>query len=137
MNLLKRFLSWLFGSPLQDRREFPPARQAGTESGPIDAPGAFAPTAAVPTSPPKKLGRSFGLDASDYLPITREEVKQAARGRNLMGNLWFGRRDLIPPADDPRTQLIDRGMVTQGLIAPEQLAEIHAVGAEMDRVRPT
>ena len=28
-------------------------------------------------------------------------------------------------------------MVTQGLITPEQLAEIHAVGAEMDRVRPT
>jgi retron-type reverse transcriptase len=28
-------------------------------------------------------------------------------------------------------------MVTQGLITPEQLAEIHAVGAQMDRVRPT
>jgi retron-type reverse transcriptase len=71
------------------------------------------------------------------LPITRAEIKEAARGRNLLGNPWFGRRDLIPPADDPRTQLIDRAMVTQGLITPEQLAEIHAVGAEMDRVRPT
>ena len=27
-------------------------------------------------------------------------------------------------------------MVTQGLLAPEQLAEIDQVGAEMDRVRP-
>ncbi len=92
-----------------------------------------------PEPPPvtKKAGRSFGLDAGDYLPITRAEIKQAAKGRNLFANLWFGRRDLIPPADDPRTQLIDRAMVTQGLITPEQLAEIHSVGAEMDRVRPT
>src|SRR6185437_3508594 len=58
-------------------------------------------------------------------------------GRSLLNNPWFGRRDMIPPADDPRTLLIDRAMVTQGLITPEQLAEIHAVGAEMDRVRPT
>jgi retron-type reverse transcriptase len=44
---------------------------------------------------------------------------------------------VIPPADDPRTKLIDRGLVSEGLLAPEDLAEIHAVGAEMDRVRPT
>ncbi len=85
----------------------------------------------------KKIGRTSGLDAADFLPITREEIKDAAKGRRLLSNPWFGRRDLIPPADDPRTQLIDRAMVTQGLITPEQLAEIHAVGAEMDRVRPT
>ena len=92
-----------------------------------------------PEPPPvaKKAAGSLGLDAADYLPITREEIKEAAKGRNLLRNPWFGRRDLIPPADDPRTQLIDRAMVTQGLITPEQLAEIHAVGAEMDRVRPT
>lgn len=56
---------------------------------------------------------------------------------NQAGNVWRGRRDLIPPADDPRTNLIDRGMVAAGFIAPEELSEIHAVGAEMDRVRPT
>ncbi len=32
--------------------------------------------------------------------------------------------------------LIDRLMVSEGLTTPEELAEIHAVGAEMDRVRP-
>jgi retron-type reverse transcriptase len=88
-------------------------------------------------SVPKKKGGTYGLDAADYLPITREEIKEAGRGRSLFGNVWFGRRDLIPPADDPRTALIDRAMITQGLISPEQLAEIHSVGAEMDRVRPT
>jgi retron-type reverse transcriptase len=89
------------------------------------------------TSLPQKKGKSFGLDAADYLPITREEILDAGKSRNLLNSIWFGRRDLIPPADDPRTALIDRGMVTQGLIAPEQLAEIHSVGAEMDRLRPT
>ncbi len=54
----------------------------------------------------------------------------------LWGSPWFGRRDLIPPADDDRTKLIDRALVTHGLLSPEQLAEIHRVGAEMDRLRP-
>src|SRR5579872_6732131 len=122
MNLLKRLLASLFGSsapsappdqPITPTPAVPPRIESTT------AP-ALAPP---PLPPPKKAGRSFGLDAADYLPITREEIKQAARGRSLIGSLWFGRRDLIPPADDPRTQLIDRGMVTQGLITPEQLAE--------------
>jgi retron-type reverse transcriptase len=51
------------------------------------------------------------------------------------GNPWFGRRDLIPPADDPRTLLIDRALVSNGLLSPEQLAEIHKVGTEMERYR--
>src|SRR5262249_50746130 len=34
------------------------------------------------------------------------------------------------------TKLIDRALVTHGLLTPEQLDEIHKVGAEMDRVRP-
>src|SRR5262249_41587390 len=54
-----------------------------------------------------------------------------------LGGAWFGRRDLIPPAEDLRTKLIDRAMVTHGLLTPEQLAEIHRVGAEMERLRPS
>ena len=44
--------------------------------------------------------------------------------------MFFGRRDLIPPTLDPRTLLIDRGMVTQGFITPDQLAEMHRIGDE-------
>lgn len=80
-------------------------------------------------------GRTLDLNAGDFLPIEREELKEAAKDVRRSG-AWFGRRDLIPPADDPRTKLIDRALVTQGLLAPEQLTEIHQVGAEMDRVRP-
>jgi retron-type reverse transcriptase len=54
-----------------------------------------------------------------------------------LGGAWFGRRDLIPPAEDKRTKLIDRALVTHGLLTPEQLTEIHRVGDEMERVRPS
>jgi RNA-directed DNA polymerase len=123
MNLFKRLFTWFSGSSSPEEATISPAIGA---RGPVR-----------PTAPLKKGVRSFGLDAEDYLPISRQEIKQAAAGRNLLANAWFGRRDLIPPADDLRTQLVDRGMVTQSLITPEQLAEIHSVGAEMDRVRPT
>jgi retron-type reverse transcriptase len=147
MNLLQRILSWLFGSPpsIPARAEpRPPDREsAGTEPRLSGDLGAGVVATQWPEFQPevpqiaKKVGGPLGLDASDYLPITRAEIKEAAQGRSLLSNPWFGRRDVIPPADDPRTQLIDRAMVTQGLVTPEQLAEIHAVGAEMDRVRPT
>ncbi len=44
--------------------------------------------------------------------------------------MWFGRRDIIPPVSDPRTKLIDRGMLTQGLLSAEELAEMHRTGDE-------
>ena len=72
-----------------------------------------------------------------YLPISRDEIKQTAKGQTLFANPWFGRRDRIPPADDLRTTLIDRAMATHALITPEELAEIHRVGDEMERARPT
>jgi RNA-directed DNA polymerase len=89
----------------------------------------------VPSDSPHSHSVSLDLSAGDFLPIARDELKEAAKEVRL-GGAWFGRRDLIPPAEDLRTKLIDRGMVTQGLLTPEQLAEIHQVGAEMDRVRP-
>jgi retron-type reverse transcriptase len=53
--------------------------------------------------------------------------------RRSTGWMWFGRRDIIPPASDPRTRLIDRGMLTQGLLTAEELAEMHAVGELRDQ----
>lgn len=97
----------------------------------------FAATADVKSGGPGKGKSSLGLEANPYLPISRQEIKKAAKGMDRFGNPWFGRRDLIPPADDPRTNLIDRAMVTQGLLSPEQLHEIHDVGARMDLVKPS
>lgn len=77
------------------------------------------------------------LDASQFLPISRKELLAGAKRITLWGNPWFGRRDLIPPASDPRTKLIDRGMISQGLLSAEEVAEIHRFGAEMDHYRPS
>jgi RNA-directed DNA polymerase len=97
---------------------------------------------APPTSVPQQKKQpaddlAAQLDAGQFAPLSDEEIKRRARaqGRSLF-NAWWGRRDRIPPASDPRTQLIDAGMVGHGFITPEELAEIHAIGQEMDRLRP-
>src|SRR5437870_4114002 len=113
MSPLRRLLRWL-------AELFSPAPTRSPEAG--DGPSSAA-TAAEPVG---KKAKADALDAGDFLPISRDEVKAVAGATNLFANPWFGRRDLIPPADDPRTRLIDRSMVTHGLLSPEQLAEIHA-----------
>jgi len=92
-----------------------------------------------PTPPPPRKVALAGLDASKFKPISRAKMMLSAGVRQvgfMWGNPWFGRRDLIPPTSDSRTLLIDRAMVTQGLITPEELAQIHQVGDEMDEIRP-
>lgn len=163
MNFLGRLFRFLLGlgtpPPRPDAPE--PAANPGPARTPAAAEGirdpvpplpevsadpyfASAPAAATTTAPagpvPEKKGRapgSLGLEAAAYLPISRTELADAAQATNLFANPWFGRRDLIPPADDPRTKLIDRAMVTEGLLSPEELREIHEVGARMDQLRPT
>jgi retron-type reverse transcriptase len=77
-------------------------------------------------------------DDTEYLPVTREEILEAARNGNLLSTAWvFGRQSVIPPAADPRTRLIDRALVTNGLLTPEALIEIHVVGEEFEKAKPT
>lgn len=90
-----------------------------------------------PAQPSKPKGKDLNLDPGQFAPLSNDEVKKKARGiGSLWGNPWFGRRDLIPPVTDARTALIDGAMVGQGLITPEELAEIHDVGAQMETIRP-
>jgi retron-type reverse transcriptase len=123
MGWLDRLLEWLSGKTQKS--------QSVTEPPAVPSPSA-------PNPPVGSSGSSGALDlnAADFLPIGRDELKEAARDVRRWGP-WFGRRDLIPPADDLRTKLIDRALVTNGLLTPEQLVEIHRVGAEMERLRPT
>lgn len=93
------------------------------------------PVAAPPVSPPPPTPDSPppvpAYSAGDFLPIARDDLLQQGQDvRRTTGWMWFGRRDLIPPASDPRTKLIDRGMVTQGFLTADDLAEMHAVGDE-------
>ncbi len=91
---------------------------------PTPEPAPAKPQAAEP--PPPQPG--------DFLPITRDELlKGGEEVRRGTGWMWFGRRDIIPPASDLRTKLIDRGMLTQGLLTAEELAEMHTVGEQRDK----
>ena len=83
----------------------------------------------TPSPPP-------AYDSSDFLPVSRKDVLDAARSSWTFRNAWVGRRDRIPDGGDPATKMIDRQMVSQGFITPEQLAEMHTVGAEYDRKKP-
>jgi retron-type reverse transcriptase len=75
------------------------------------------------------------VDAGQFSPLTRDEALKQARKLGFRF-AFFGMRDVIPPATDPRTQLIDRAMVGQGLISSEELAELHTLGDAMLRLRP-
>lgn len=114
----------------------PPAPAAPNTQITADVPPASASSTQFTATTPR-FAPQMNLDASDFLPIARAELVEGAQQNRGWGNPWFGRRDLIPPAEDERTKLIDRGLVTQGLLTPEQLVEIHRVGAEMERVRPS
>ena len=101
---------------------------------------AVAPNASAPgcASPPPPIASSPSIpptapapQASDFLPIARDDLlRQGEEVRRATGWMWFGRRDIVPPTSDPRTLLIDRGMLTQGLITAEELAAMHQTGDE-------
>lgn len=89
----------------------------------------------APLPPPKN--RTLGnLDPGAFVAMTPEQIREQARKiGSPWTNPWFGRRDRIPPAVDPRTKLIDAGMVGQGYITAEELKSIHDIGAQMDAIR--
>jgi RNA-directed DNA polymerase len=124
---------WLFRRGRKSESEPlvpPPPAAPGTPV--ADAPG----SSSTPPAPgsPEPITDPNG---SEFLPVTRAEIVDATKQGNLLATAWqFGRQNVIPPTTDPRTQLIDRALVTNGLLSPEELAEIHRVGEEMERVRP-
>lgn len=121
------------GGTLPARRPVPPGRG---QIDPIRTPG-FAPPKPPPAQQQRKEPKKLNLDAAQFTPISRRELLKDAKSLGtLWSSPWFGRRDLIPPETDPRTKLIDRALVSQGLLAPEDLVEIHEIGAEMDKIRP-
>ncbi len=97
-------------------------------------------TAAPPPFPakPKETKQTkLNLDPGQFAPLSEAEIKkQAGRLTWNWASVNFDRRDQIPSAGEPRTALIDRALVAQGLLTPEQLVDIHEVGAKMAELRP-
>jgi len=148
MGLFDELRKLLFGeqSPRPVRRPDPPRTGGGIKSTPVTPvpttqpvrpPPVFSqPPVLKPTPPPPKK-KTLNLDVAQFAPLSNDAAKKQARNLgSIWGNPFLGRRDLIPPASDERTLLIDRAMVGQGLLTVEELAEIHKVGSEMDKIRP-
>lgn len=112
---------------------------AGNKSS-VDRGSVVIPELSEPRPESKKRGpiRLNGLDAQQFAPLEDNEARELAKslGRSIWNDTFFGRRDLIPPTSDARTLLVDRMMIADGITTADELAEIHAVGLEMDRLRP-
>jgi RNA-directed DNA polymerase len=96
------------------------------------------PTPAPPPRPARaptaRENKTLDLSPGLFAPLSPEQIRAQAQG--MAPSFLFGRRNRIPPVTDPRTLLIDRAMVAQGLITPEQLGEIHRTGEEMEKSNP-
>jgi len=97
-------------------------RNRKTESEPLVPPPAprteAKPQAVAPAAPAAPVADPYG---SDFLPITRDEIVDASKKGNLLSTAFqFGRPSIIPPVTDPRTQLIDRALVTNGLLSSDR-----------------
>lgn len=94
------------------------------------------PPSATPRRPPPQ-NKTLNLDAGLFTPVSAADAKKQARGIKWnWASVNFDRRDHIPAPTEPRTLLIDRAMVAQGLLTPEQLVEIHDAGSKMAELRP-
>ena len=116
------------GAPAPSPSPAPPA--------PARPPSVPPPLPATPASPGRPRDVSLSLDASQFQPLSADQVAAQAAGQRFSGFWEFGRRSRIPSALDPRTKLIDQAMVGQGLIAPDELVKIHELGDLMDELRP-
>ena len=111
--------------PRADRGTPGPGRRATAGHRRASRPGTEATATRVRAAPEARARRGR------LAPISRQGLAAGDRaaGPALLDDVWSGRRDLIPPAEDERTRLIDRALVTHGFLTPEALAEIHRVGA--------
>src|SRR5436305_12471595 len=65
----------------------------------------------------------LNLDSSEFLPITTDELRDSLERLVREGGFRFEGRGFIPFGDD-RTKLINRALISHGLLTPEEVAEI-------------
>lgn len=96
------------------------------------------PKAAKPDAPKADAGpkpaTAFNLDASAFLPITTEELKAGLRDLLRSGGSRFVGRGMIP-FDDDRSRLINRSMLSDGFLSPEQLAAILEIAPQFEELQ--
>ncbi len=156
--MLMRLLRFLFGfskplSPEETRArvEAAPSSLAGRDlvqpaavqvrvSHPVSSTrGETQPSAARPLNSPLSASQSpagnsgsnlSGLNTDKFAPISIDEALSATAKTDWQ-SAYFDSRGVIPPANLPRIQVIDRTMVGMGLISEQELAQIHEIGETM------
>lgn len=125
MGIFSKIVRALFGSS-------EPRRPVGSYRGPQEDREAppYRPPTFTEDPPPN-------LDPGDFAPMSREEILKTKAPSASSTALGWVRFDRIPPKGDLHNELVDRAMVSHGFITPEELVEIHEVGAEMDVVQPS
>ncbi|HJL17167.1 MAG TPA: reverse transcriptase family protein [Sandaracinaceae bacterium LLY-WYZ-13_1] len=94
------------------------------------------PSAGEPSigGPPPKTKAKRGekrpdpYDAGGLMSLSPAELRARALNIQPWRTAWIGRVDVIPPASDERTALVDRGLVLRGFFTEEEIAEIHRIG---------
>lgn len=75
-------------------------------------------------------GPEANYDSPDILGLSGEAYRKQALKTKRWESAWSGRFDIIPPASDEHTQVVDRGMVLAGKTSQAELDQIHALGDE-------
>ncbi|HEY8504622.1 MAG TPA: reverse transcriptase domain-containing protein [Gemmataceae bacterium] len=126
MSLFDRLLEILgLNKPDEPRKK--PKPQAAAPAPPAGQPE----QPAVPSGP--KPAQTLNLEASDLLPITSEELRASLQQLIRSGQWRFTFRGTIPLGDE-RTRLINRALLTNGFLTPEQLDEIIQTAMDFERM---
>jgi retron-type reverse transcriptase len=83
---------------------------------------------------PPKPAAVLQLDGSAYLPITTDELREQLEALIAERGFEFAGTGTLP-LDDEQAQLINRGMIAEGLLPPEQVAEIEQIARDHDRLQ--
>ena len=75
-----------------------------------------------------------GLSTEKFAPISTADALDLTKGSNWR-TAYLDSMSIIPPADLPRIKVINQTMVGLGLISPEELTQIHAVGEEFSKYK--
>lgn len=102
----------------------PPAQSR--PNSPAQAPPAQAPV--VQSGSPYRQPGGNPYAPGPALGLSAFELRQRALKINPYQTAWIGRVGTIPPAEDERTALIDRGLVLRGYFTEQQIAEFHRIG---------
>src|SRR5437773_1343091 len=97
---------WLFrrGRKPESEPLVPPPTPAPAAPAAPRSPAPTDPGVDTPVSPEPTAADPYG---TEFLPVTRAEIVDAAKGGNLLSTAFtFGRQSIIPPVTDPRTLLI-------------------------------